>query len=112
MEVAVPDPNMVKPEGWEDMSEFDKNKWYEEQYRQDPNKFQFDFAPLKNNFNKTKLEGTIGRNPNLYLKAKIKIAAIVKGKRKHYLPSKASLNGSQVKKSYKKYYLSSNNGSE
>ena len=70
MEVAVPDPNMVKPEGWEDMSEFDKNKWYEEKYRQDPNKFQFDFAPLKNNFNKTKLEGTIGRNPESLFKSK------------------------------------------
>lgn len=70
MEVAVPDPNMVKPEGWEDMSEFDKNKWYEEQYRQDPNKFNFDFAPLKDNFNKTKLEGTIGRNPESLFKSK------------------------------------------
>lgn len=71
MEVAVPDPNMVKPEGWEDMSEFDKNKWYEEQYRQDPNKFQFDFAPLINNFNKTKLKGTIGRDPeSLFNKSK------------------------------------------
>lgn len=70
MEVAVPDPNMVKPEWWEDMSEFDKNKWYEEQYRQDPNKFNFDFAPLKYNFNKTKLEGTIGRNPESLFKSK------------------------------------------
>lgn len=70
MEVAVPDPNMVKPEWWEDMSEFDQNKWYEEQYRQDPNKFNFDFAPLKNNFNKTKLEATIGRNPESLFKSK------------------------------------------
>lgn len=70
MEVAVPDPNMAKPEGWEDMSEFDKNKWYEEQYRQDPNKFNFDFAPLKDNFNKTKLEGTIGRNLESLFKSK------------------------------------------
>ena len=70
MEVAVPDPNMVKPDGWEDMSEFDKNKWYEEQYRQDPNKFQFDFAPLRDNFNKTKLEGTIGRDPESLFKSK------------------------------------------
>lgn len=70
MEVAVPDPNMVKPEGWEDMSEFDKNKWYEEQYRQDPNKFNFDFAPLKDNFNKTKLEATIGRNTESLFKIK------------------------------------------
>lgn len=70
MEVAVPDPNMVKPEWWEDMSEFDKNKWYEEQYRQDPNKFNFDFAPLKDNFNKTKLEATIGRNTESLFKIK------------------------------------------
>lgn len=70
MEVAVPDPNMVKPEWWEDMSEFDKNKWYEEQYRQDPNKFNFDFAPLKDNFNKTKLEATIGRNTESLFKSK------------------------------------------
>lgn len=64
MEIAVPDPNMAKPEGWEDMSEGEKNKWYEEQYMEDPNRFQADFAPLTNNANKTKLEGTIGRNAN------------------------------------------------
>lgn len=63
MSVAVPNKSLTLPSDYAGMTDEEKASWFEEQFNKDPNKFKVVPIPLDIDFNKNKVKGSFGKNP-------------------------------------------------